>query len=104
MEYSEITFIEALKMVDSFCPCKLIFNGIELYNDYDSNRVIEVDEDGSKTIGEDEPLELVVPERLWQYDHYMVTSIKIDIVHYHHSIVTMEGYFEKEVPDADIDD
>lgn len=96
---SEITFMEALKMIKDFCPCKVVFNGIELYNDYDSNRVIEVDEDGGEVIGEDRPFLSVIPERLWQYDHYMVTSIKIDIVHFHHSIISMEGYFEKKVPE-----
>lgn len=98
MEISEITFMEALKMVKGFCPCKVVFNGIELYNDYDSNRVIEVDEKGA-IIGENKPYLSVVPERLWQYDHYMVTSIKIDIVDYHHSVISMEGYFEKEIPE-----
>lgn len=101
---SEITFMEALKMIKDFCPCKVVFNGIELYNDYDSNRVIKIAEDDGKIIGEDRPYLPVVTERLWQYDHYMVTSIKIDIVDYHHSVITMEGYFEKEIFDVDIED
>ena len=96
MNYSEITFAEAIKMVDKFSPCKIVFNGIELYNDYDSDRVIEIDENGVKTIGENLPPEAVVYDRLWRHEKYIVTSIKIDIVDYHHSVISMKGYFEKE--------
>lgn len=83
---SEITLREALECVDGFCPTKIIFNGIVLYNDYDSN--IEI-EDG--VYGEKLPPLSVIPNRLWRFDNYIVTSIHINIVESHHSIITMKG-------------
>lgn len=91
MENSEITIREAIEYVDQFCPIKIIFNGIVLYNDYDST--IEL-EDG--LCGEDKhPLD-VIPNRIWQFDQYIVTSLRIEIVEFHHSIITMHGYFRGE--------
>lgn len=95
MKVSEITFMEALDKIEPFNPVKILFNNIELYNDFDSNR-ISIDENGNEIIGEDEDFLIVVPERLWQCEHYRITSIKIEIVEFHHSIVTMEGYFERK--------
>ena len=94
MKVSEITLMEALDKIQPFCPVKILFNNIELYNDFDSDRV-SIDENGEEIIGEDEHFLVVVPGRLWQCEDYRITSIKIDIVEFHHSIVTMEGYFEK---------
>ena len=44
MTNSEISLREAIKYIDKFCPVKIVFNGIILYNDYDEN-VIEIEED-----------------------------------------------------------
>lgn len=88
MKCSELTLRRSIEYADKFCPIKIIFNGIVLYNDYDSD--IEI-EDG--VWGENQlPLD-VIPGRLWQFDKYLVTNINIEIVEFHHSVVSMQGYF-----------
>lgn len=90
MKNSEITLREAIEKLDTFSPVKIVFNGIVLYNDYDED-VIEI-EDG--VYGENRlPID-VVPNRLWQFDNYVVTSINIEIVEFHHSVVTMQGEYK----------
>lgn len=89
MTCSEISLREAIEYVDKFCPVKIVFNGIILYNDYDSE--IEI-EDG--VYGENKPPMDVVADRLWQFDNYVVTSINIEIVEFHHSVVTMQGEYK----------
>ena len=86
MTCSEISLREAIEYVDKFRPVKIVFNGIILYNDYDEN------EDG--VYGEDEPPMDVVADRLWQFDNYVVTAINIEIVEFHHSVVTMQGEYK----------
>lgn len=95
MEYSEITLREAIEKVNAFCPVQIIFNDIYLYNDYGED-VIEIKtlEDGSKVYGEDKLPMAVVPARLWQFDNYIVTSLSIEIVDYHHSIVKIYGKYK----------
>jgi hypothetical protein len=91
MKVSEITLRETIEKIDGFCPIKIIFNGIVLYNDYDSN--IEI-KDG--VWGEiDLPIN-VIPERLWQFDKYIVTSLNIEIVDQHHSIISIQGEYKEE--------
>ena len=85
MKCSEITLREAIERADVFWPIKIIFNGIVLYNDYDSD--VEV-EDG--VYGEVKVPMNVVPDRIWQFDKYIVTSMNIEIVEHHHSILTMQ--------------
>ena len=88
IKVSEITLREAIEDVEKFAPVKIIFNDIVLYNDFDSELEIE---DG--VYGEILPPLSVIPNRLWQFDKYVVTSIKIDIVEFHHSIVTIQGEY-----------
>lgn len=90
MKISEITLREALEKVNAFAPVQIIFNDIYLYNDYDEY-VIEI---GDGAYGEDKPLMAVVPDRLWQFDNYIVTSLSIEIVDHHHSIVKMKGKYK----------
>jgi len=90
MEVSKITLCEAIKKVSNFCPVKIIFNGIILYNDFDSEVEIE---DG--IYGEVDLPENVIPKRLWQFDKYVVTSLNIEIVEYHHSIITIQGEYQE---------
>lgn len=92
---SEITLYEAIKYVNSFCPVKIIFNDMILYNDYDSETVIEVLEDGDKLYGEIAPPLGVVPDRIRTFNESIVTSINIEIVDFHHSIVTMQGEYRE---------
>lgn len=85
---SEITLREALEKVDVFCPVKIMFNDVLLYDDYDEYL-------------ETKPPMEVVPSRLWQFEKYVVTSIIIDIVDYHHSIIMIEGKYKTEDDDAE---
>lgn len=89
MKNSEITLIEACSMLDGFAPIKITLNDIILYNDYDS----EV-EAKPGVYGEIKPWQEVLTERLWQAKDYIITDIKIQIVEYHHSIISMRGRYE----------
>ena len=84
MKCSEIAIRDAIAYIDNFCPVKIIFNGIILYNDYDG------EDDGERDI----PLN-VIPNRIWQFDKYIVTSINIEIVEFHHSVVSMQGEYRE---------
>lgn len=86
MECSELTLNEAIKKVDCFCPVKIIFNGIVLYNDYDDENNYE----------EAAPF-IVIPDRIWQFDKYIVKSINIDIVEFHHAVISMQGEYRSKV-------
>lgn len=90
MTCSEINLREAIEYVEKFSPVKIVFNDIILYNDYDDN-MLEI-EDG--VWGENKPPMDVVPNRLWQFDNYVVTSINIEIVEFHHSVITMQGEYK----------
>ena len=90
MEYSEITLREAIENISVFSPVKILFKNIVLYNDYDED-VVEIREG---VYGEDKPPIDVIPNRLWQFDKYIVTSLNIEIVDYHHSVVTMQGEYQ----------
>ena len=91
MKVSEITLRETIKKIDVFCPIKIVFNGIILYNDYDSDVEIQ-----DSVWGEiDIPLN-VIPNRLWQFDKYIVTSLNVEIVEHHHSIISMQGEYKGE--------
>lgn len=83
MKCSAITIREAIEMAREFCPVKIVFNSIVLYDDYDYD--------------ENEPHMNVVPNRIWQFDKYIVTSMNIEIVEFHHSIITMQGEYMEEV-------
>lgn len=93
---SEINLREAIEYVDKFCPIKIIYNGIVLYNDYDSNIVIARTECGEPIYGEIMPPMRVVPDRIRPIDKYIVTSLNIDIVQHHHSIVTIQGEYKED--------
>lgn len=92
MKCSEITLYDTIRYVNNFCPVKIIFNDIVLYNDYDSEVEIE---DG--LYGEILPPLTVVPDRIQKFDKSIVTSINIEIVDFHHSIVTMHGEYKDNV-------
>ena len=88
MEYGKLTLRGAIEKTMELCPVKIIFNGIILYNDYDNNGVI-----GETAT----PLE-VIPDRLWQFDKYIVNSINVEIIEFHHSIIAIQGeYSEGEI-------
>ena len=89
MTNSQISLREAIRYVDKFCPVKIVFNGIILYNDYDED-AIEI-KDG--VYGENKSPMDVVADRLWQFDNYVVNSINIEIVDFHHSIIELFGIY-----------
>ena len=95
MRESEITLIEAITMLSAFAPIKITLNGIVLYNDYDGIEIVP------GVYGEIEPPTKVIPERLWQAKDYIITDIKISIVHFHHSIVDMRGRYEPHEEDKE---
>ena len=89
MKCSEITIYDAIRYVNDLCPVKIIFNDIVLYNDYDSEVEIE---DG--VYGEIMPVHAVMPDRIQNFNKSIVTSINIEIVDFHHSIIVMQGEYK----------
>lgn len=70
---SSITLREALKGIVDFCPIEIMFN---------DRLLCDADVD-----------ELWVDKELKEHlDDYVVTSLKIDIAHFHHSYVKIQGY------------
>lgn len=97
MWQSEITLDAALKIVDEFAPIKILFNNCVLYNDYDDEIPCGQDAEGQLMYGEVHPPMKVIPDRLYKYSDYVVTSIKIDIVQHHHSVVNIKGFYSPEL-------
>lgn len=91
MKCSEITLREAISMIEIFCPIKVVYDDIELYNDYDSGRVIETLEDGTEIHGERYPSARVIPLRIKGLESRLVTEIHIEFVDFHHSVITIKG-------------
>lgn len=91
MKCSEITLHEAISMIEVFCPVKVAYDDIELYNDYDSGRIIETLEDGTEVYGERYPSARVIPIRIGGLEDRIVTSMNIEFVDFHHSIITLKG-------------
>lgn len=92
MKQSAIALIDAIVMLKAFAPIKIIFNDIVLYNDYDSALEVE-----PGVYGENRLLVDVIQERLWQAKDYIVTDIRISIIHHHHSIVKLTGRYEPRI-------
>jgi hypothetical protein len=91
MSHGELTLRGAIEKISVFSPVKIMFNGIILYNDYDSD--IEIEEG---MFGETDLPISVIPNRIWQFDKYIVDSIDIEIVEFHHSIVSIQGQYQEE--------
>ena len=91
MFVSEMKLKDIIYYIETFCPVKITFNDIVVYNDYDNNNVIKVLEDGTKIYGEICSFKHVVPNRIKNFNDYLVTSINIQIVDYHHSIIDIHG-------------
>lgn len=86
---TELTLREVVEKIDTFCPVKIVFNGIELFNDYD-----DVDYSQNQFAGTTGFVELLA-NRLWHFDDYLVTSLNIKIVEFHHAIVELEGHIKE---------
>ena len=81
MKISAITLYDAIKFVDSFSPVKIVFNDTALYNDYD-----DMPEESKVRIY---PLD--DPDMVRKIEKIIVSSINIEIVQLHHSIITIRG-------------
>lgn len=88
---SELELREVLKELDSINPCKVTYNNKELYNDYDSKKVLRVDKNGDKIYGEDIPPNVIIPVRFPELLNKCVYAINIEIVDYHHAILNITG-------------
>lgn len=86
---TELTLREAVEKINPFCPIKITFNGIELFNDYD-----DVDYSQNQ-FSEINGFTNLLADRLWRFDDYLVTSLNIKIVQFHHAIVEMEGHMKE---------
>ena len=86
MKCSELTLIKAISLIDIFLPVKILYNDEVLYNDYDSE--VEIDEE---LYGEEYSPMKIIPFRIRGYESKIVTSIEIEIVDHHHSIVRIKG-------------
>ena len=88
MKVSTITLDEIIKYLQMFNPVKVVFNDLEIFNDYDSTTEIE-----EGLYGETLPLVAVAPDRIRNFKKSIVTSINIDIVEFHHSIIRIQGEY-----------
>lgn len=88
-----LTLREVLDYIENFNPIKIVFNGIEVYNDYDSNKVIEILYDGTQVTGEKWGYQYIISDcdRAGLYLDYIVDNIEISVVQQHHSIVNITG-------------
>lgn len=91
MKQSSRTLSEVISMLDIFAPIKIIYNNEVLYNDYDTDVVATVLEDGTEVYGEVMPPNAVIPDRIKGREDNIINSINIKIVGYHHSIITLKG-------------
>ena len=89
-----LTLREVLDYIENFKPIKIVFNGIEVYNDYDSNKVIETLPDGTQIMGEKWGYQYIINDcdRAGLYLNYIVDNIEIKIVQAEHSIVNITGH------------
>lgn len=76
---SEISINDAIEVLERFSPVQISFNGVIIYDDYDCE--------------ETEPFKDLICKRLWKIEKYTVTSIKIEIVDFHHTIIKMYGEY-----------
>ena len=90
MLVSEITLEDIIKDIETFCPVKVSFNGVVIYNDYDSDIVVD-EFDGNKVYGELYPFSKVALSRIGDFKDYLITTMQIKIVDYHHSIIYIQG-------------
>lgn len=94
MTETTVTLDRALKLLKDFSPVKVIFNNCILYNDYDDESPCGQTDGGDLIYGEVYPPMRVIPERLYRYSEYVVTDIKIYIVHHHHCILDITGHHD----------
>ena len=77
MKHSSLTIADAINGMNFLPPIKVVLNDAVLYDDYDGDEMI--------------PLLDAIKERLPDFEKYIVTSMEINVVSFHHSIVKMVG-------------
>ena len=90
MKVSDIKLYEVINKLGDSATVKVTFNGIEIYNDYDSTT--EVTEG---VYGEIYPLSMVAADRIKDFKDSIVKSINIEIVDFHHSVIKIRGKYVK---------
>lgn len=87
---SEVTVHDLLSILNALNTIKVVYNDEVLYNDYDSNTVIDMI-DGDPVYGERMPVSPALRSRHADFMNKRVFKISIQIVHQHHAIVHIEG-------------
>lgn len=80
-KYTEISLMDAISMVDNFCPIKIYYNGKLVW-------------DGDASMGAYISFETAIGNfkiKNPNWGNILIHSIKIDIVDFHHSIIRLKG-------------
>lgn len=88
---SEITLSDLLDRLDSLDPVKIIYNNKELYNDYNSKKVIRIFDNGEKIYGELYPYKITIFSKFPKLLNKKVYKINIEVVEHHHVIIKITG-------------
>lgn len=81
-KYTEISLMDAISMVDNFCPIKIYYNGRVLWDDN-----VDIGEDWMSLETALENFKIKHPN----WGQILIHSIKIDIDHFHHGIIRLKG-------------
>lgn len=87
---SEVTVHDLLNILNALNTVKVVYNDEVLYNDYDSNTVIDMI-DGDPVYGERMPVSPALRSRHADLMNKIVFKINIQIVDYDHAVVHIEG-------------
>ena len=82
MKNSLLTILDVINGLSFLPPIKVVFNDVVLYDDYEGDEMVSLID--------------ALKERLPEHEQYVITSMKIDVVSFHHSIVEMVGIKENE--------
>lgn len=74
---SELSLISAIERTDKLLPIKIVFNDTVIYDDYERDEELT-------------PL-YAIPNRIKEFEDYVVTDIHVRVVQFHHSIIHMTG-------------
>ena len=78
---TEISFMDALDMTENFCPFKIYYNHELVWDDNASMGVYMSLESAIENFKTKHP----------EWEQIMIYTIKIDIDHFHHSIIRLKG-------------
>ena len=80
---SELSLMSAIERIDNLLPIKIVFNDTVIYDDDER--------------GEELPPLYVIPNRIKEFEDYVVTDIHVRVVQFHHSIIHMTGGNKSDV-------